>query len=115
MDPPDRASAPPQILAEISLLATEEGGRQHPLGSPAPVAMYFDGRYWDSTGHLRDHRFIYPGQSAWIELTVSPWIEASERLYPGKPFLIREEGRIVAYGLVKQMLTDTEREATAEA
>ncbi|MEQ8766066.1 MAG: elongation factor Tu [Planctomycetota bacterium] len=114
----DTSKAPPPflVLAELSLLATERGGRSHPIESPANLVLFFDGCDWPARGELTQARFLYPGESAWIRLALEDVKEASERLYPGKPFLARENGRVIAYGLIKRILgQDLAPEAEAEA
>jgi elongation factor Tu len=98
------------IEAEITFLATEEGGRKSPAFSGYRPQFYYDGHDWDAMHSYIGVNEVYPGQTVKAHLCfISPECHIG-KLYIGKEFLVREGQRIVGRGTVTQIL-DLEKSA----
>jgi len=92
------------IEAEITLLTTEEGGRQTPAFSGYRSQFYYDGHDWDAVQNYIGVTEVYPGQTVTAELAfLNPQCHV-EKLFPGKEFLLREGQRVVGRGKVTKIL-----------
>ena len=94
----------PDIEAEITLTATEEGGRTSPARSGYRPQFYYDGHDWDAVQTYEGVEWVDPGQTARAYLSfASPECQVG-KLYPGKAFLLREGTRVVGRGRVIKIL-----------
>ena len=91
---------PIHLIASITLLKTEEGGRINPVCSGYRGQFHYDDHDWDAIYTFATDAEIEPEETseAMIQL-MSPW-EHSGRLVEGKEFLVREGPTIVARGLI---------------
>lgn len=87
------------IVAELTLLAPDHGGRTTPVESGYVPQFYYDGQDWDAR-HEYPSGLVQPGQTTIAELTFLRPSNHEGKLYPGQAFLIREGNRIVGYGRV---------------
>ena len=102
------------IEAEITLLTTEEGGRQGPAFSGYRPQFYYDGHDWDAVHSYIGVESVYPGQTVMAYLSfVSPQYHVG-KLYPDKEFLLRKGQRVVGKGRVTKILELEESAKKAE-
>lgn len=98
---------PPDLQAEISLLPTEQGGRQGPA-----VSGYRPNHDFELAGTLNDaaHEYIgtdtlYPGQTSLANI----WLLAPQyqqgRLHVGFRFTVQEGSKIVGNGVITEVLS----------
>jgi translation elongation factor EF-Tu-like GTPase len=107
----DKSNPRRDVEAEITFLASEEGGRRTPALSGYRPQFYCDGQDFvvvmDFFGVAEP---VYPGQSATAYLSFTYPEYLVKVLYPGKDFLIREGHQVVARGRVTKIL-DLEKSA----
>ena len=106
-----KSHSPKDIQAEITFLATEEGGKKQPVFSGYRPQFYVDGKDFVVVHEFFDVvEPIYPGQTAKAYLSFTYPEYLLKVLHVGKEFLIREGQRVVARGVVKRIL-DLEKSA----
>jgi translation elongation factor EF-Tu-like GTPase len=93
------------VEAEITFLASEEGGRKTPVLSGYRPQFYCDGQDFvvimDFFGVAEP---VYPGQRSMAHLSFTYPEYLVKVLYPGKEFLIREGHQVVARGRVTEII-----------
>jgi len=97
---------PPDLLATVEFLRTEEGGRSGPARSG-----YRPNHDFGIPGTLNDAAHEYVGQD-WANpgetVLTNLWLLAPElnqgRLYPGFAFTVQEGSRLVGRAVVKEVL-----------
>ncbi|MGZ3602174.1 MAG: EF-Tu C-terminal domain-related protein [Ktedonobacterales bacterium] len=92
------------IEVELTLLPTEQGGRQDPAFSGYRTQFYYDGHDWDAVHDYGEVDAVWPGQTVTAYLSfLSPQCQVG-RLHAGTEFLLREGQRIVGRGRVLRVL-----------
>ncbi len=97
---------PPDLIAQIDFLPTEQGGRTLPAHSG-----YRPNHDFGLKGTLNDAAHEYIGQEAVApgeSVLANLWLLAPEfqagRLYPGFRFTVQEGSRVVGRAVVQQVL-----------
>lgn len=97
---------PPDLVARIEFLATENGGRSHPARSG-----YRPNHDCGIAGTLNDAAHEYIGQDSAAPgetMLANVWLLVPEyqagRLYPGFSFTVQEGSRIVGNAVVQEVL-----------
>jgi translation elongation factor EF-Tu-like GTPase len=103
---------PPDIEAEITFLATEQGGRQSAAVSGYRASHNFGLAHLSDAAHeYVDCEAVAPGQSARANLWFLAPQYQEERLFPGFTFTVQEGARIVGKGRVIKVINVTLRTA----
>jgi translation elongation factor EF-Tu-like GTPase len=93
------------IKAEIRTIATELGGRKHPLCSGMrPEFNYDNERSCCLFSTDSDIEWVYPGQTVVRYFSFLSLSYHFGKLYPGKEFTISEGSRILGEGKVLEIL-----------
>ena len=95
---------PADLEVAIVFLPTEHGGRKGSAFSGYRPQFYYDGADWDALQSYPDQSEVRPGEAARAYLYFLSPEPHEGRLWPGKPFLIREGQRTVGYGVVRRVL-----------
>ncbi len=92
------------IEVELTLLRTEQGGRQSPAFSGYRPQFYYDDHDWDAVHDYGDIIAVWPGQTVTAYLSfLSPQSHVG-KLQVGAAFLLREGQRVVGRGRVLRIL-----------
>jgi translation elongation factor EF-Tu-like GTPase len=91
---------PIHLIASITLLTAEEGGRINGVKTGYRGQFHYDDHDWDAIYTFATDDGVKPGETseAMVQL-MSPW-EHSGRLFAGKQFLVRDGPNVVARGLI---------------
>jgi translation elongation factor EF-Tu-like GTPase len=96
----------PSLKAELTFLATEDGGRITPVKSGYRPQFHYAGNDWDAS-HTYDVDWVAPGDTVLATLTFFRPQNHVGKLYSGMPFAIREGARKVANGHILNILDPT--------
>jgi translation elongation factor EF-Tu-like GTPase len=106
---------PPDLVARIAFIRTEEGGRQGPAWSG-----YRSNHDFGLPGTLNDAAHEYIGQdtaSPGETVRANVWLFAPElqsgRLFPGFTFTVQEGARLVARGVIEEVVNVALRRSAA--
>jgi translation elongation factor EF-Tu-like GTPase len=105
----------PDAEAEVTFLATAEGGRKSPVQNDYRPQFYYDGHDWDAVHEYPDVDAVNPGDTARVLLRFLSPQEHLGRVVPGLEFLIREGARTVARGRITKILALADSVARAQA
>jgi translation elongation factor EF-Tu-like GTPase len=94
----------PDIEAQITFLATEQGGRKSGAFSGYRPQFAYDGMDWDAVHTYPDNEVVYPGQTVRVILSFLSPEQHVGKLWPGKTFQCREGQKVVANGVVLKIL-----------
>lgn len=109
-----RPSKSPDLKAEITFLTTGNGGRSNPVCSGYRPNHDFgiEGMLNDAHHEYAEVEWVHPGDTARAEL----WLLAPEyqagRLFPGFKFTVQEGPRVVAHGVVTEVVNASLRHDT---
>ncbi len=96
----------PHLDAELTLVRTEEGGRQAPAFVGYRPQFRYSGRDNDVFIFAMDRDRLSPGESASVQLTFfRPELQRG-RLKPGTDFELAEGARVIARGKILAVLDD---------
>ena len=104
MSLPDRPERDADIGAQISYLATSEGGRVHAAHSGYRPTHDFGLGYLSDAHHYYPNGPIAPGQTGEALLWFLNATVHEQRLFPGFQFTVQEGGRLVGSGVVTRVL-----------
>ena len=108
LPPYRRPERPPDIEAEVTLFATQQGGRKHPVFSGyRPIHDFGIPDVMNDAQHEypEKHR-LSPGEIARALLWFL-WPDGQAgRLYPGFEFTVQDGGHIVGRGKILRVLND---------
>ena len=90
--------------ARLTLLSTEEGGKQNPVFSDYRPQFHYDGHDWDALHIYPDVDRVNPGDTVRVILSFLSPAAHFGKLTVGTPFLIREGRKIVGYGAITKLL-----------
>ncbi len=93
----------PVILATITLVPTEAGGRRTPILSGYRPQFYFDGEDYECRSvEIIPERSLSPGETANVRIRLSEFARAAlrDRVEPGMTFELHEGRTSVASGVV---------------
>ena len=91
------------ILASITLLRTEDGGRSSPITSGYRGQFFFDGHDFDcSEFKIQPERWVHPGETAEVRIVLSEYASSmlKDKVAPGNTFELHEGKKPVAVGTV---------------
>ena len=92
------------IEAQITFLPTEHGGKTGPAYVNYRPQFYYDGNDWMCQIDFPDVETAVPGNTVRALLALGQPEKHAGKLYQGKPFLLREGQKVVAYGVVTAVL-----------
>ena len=96
------------VRAQITLLRTDEGGRETPvMGSYRPNHNFFGAENRNmAVGFIEvpQGQVLHPGESIKVELTFFPWPQLAAELRPGRQWLIQEGATVVGTGTILEVL-----------
>jgi len=92
------------IEAEITLIATEKGGRKFPVTSGFRPQFHYHEQDWDSYLEYPDEEWIYPGQTARALLWFLSPASHVDHFIPGMKFQLREGPRLIGYGHITKII-----------
>jgi translation elongation factor EF-Tu-like GTPase len=101
---------PKDIEAKITYLKTQEGGRSSPVFSGYRGQFYYNDKDWDAPQSFPDVAQAKPGETVRAYLGFLSPQEHFGNIHVGMKFLIREDIRTVATGVVTKII-DLERSA----
>jgi translation elongation factor EF-Tu-like GTPase len=105
----------PHARARVAYVRTEDGGRQGPVFSGYRGQFHYDGERnvaWDAMQTFPGRDQVLPGESVDCDIWfLSPQLHA-HRLSLGGRFQIQEGGRIVAQGVITEILNQRDANAT---
>lgn len=93
------------ILAEITLLSTEAGGRSGPALNGYHPQFHYDEVGYSAAIEFIETDSLQPGQTATVYLTFSSIDEHRGKLFAGQKLAIREGSRDIGRGIVIEVLT----------
>ncbi len=98
------------VKVEMFFLPTEAGGRKGAVHNGYRPQFYFDGHDWDAVHTYIDVETVQPGEdvSAYLSF-ISPHL-LLPKVKVGRPFLIREGAKTVAFGTITEII-DLEKSA----
>jgi len=102
---------PHDAEARLTLLRTEDGGKQNSVTSDYRPQFHYDGRDWDARHFYPDVERVNPGDTVRVILSFLSPAEHFGKLTVGSAFLIREGHKIVGYGAITKLV---ELEASAK-
>jgi len=102
------ASLEKHIEVDLTLLPSEQSGRRAPIYTGFRSQFRCDGRESDVIHTLDQQEFAFPGERATVFITFRTPASQAGRLQAGKRFELREEGRVIGRGEVRQILGLTE-------
>ncbi len=107
MEQPElRRRIPPDFIAQVRYLSTEEGGRRTPARSGYRPHFKLPYKEWltSCNQEFLDKEIVNPGDTVFAEMKIL-WIEAFEHcLAPGDSFSLGEGHKVVAQGTVNQVM-----------
>lgn len=92
------------IVADISYLKTEDGGKKIPVKTGYRPQFYYNNNDWDAVQEYFEVEWVHPGERAKARVSFLSPDEHLGKLNMGDHFLLREGQRIVAYGHVIEIL-----------
>jgi hypothetical protein len=94
------------IEVELSMFSYEESGRELPILSGYQSGhFYLDNIYWIASFFLKDQSELWPGEKGVAHIRFFYHPEALQgKLYPGKPFELREAYRPIGNGTILAIL-----------
>ncbi|MDP9310455.1 MAG: elongation factor Tu [Chloroflexota bacterium] len=92
------------ILAEVTFLATAEGGRATPALTGYRPQLWYDDVGWSAMHEYIDVPSVAPGQTARAFLTFMSPERHIGKLSAGQPFLLREGSRVIGTGKMIEIL-----------
>jgi elongation factor Tu len=94
------------ILATITLVNTEDGGRSGPIFSGYRPQFYFEGEDFECRKIDMAPKPVFPGETAEVRITLSEYATATltGRVNPGDNFELHEGKKSVASGVVTGIL-----------
>jgi elongation factor Tu len=103
------------ILASLTLLAADNGGRTNPIFSGYRPQFFFDDQDFECRSfEVEQESGIYPGQTAQVRIILSDYAASKlkDKVGPGRMFELHEGKKTVAVGTViavDQQKKDLER------
>jgi elongation factor Tu len=99
------AQLPPDIEIEVTLVPTEQGGRQTAVHSGYRGQFFYNGHDWDALYTFDTHDgTVAPGETARAFAVFASPDEHLGKVEPGLSFSLREGQRVVAHGRVLRIL-----------
>jgi elongation factor Tu len=95
------------IRARVTYLKTEEGGRHTPVYSGYRGQFHYEGEHdtaWDAVQYFVGRGSVQPGDSAECKIQFVSPSNHLHRVRPGLRFHIQEGGRVMANGVVTEVL-----------
>jgi elongation factor Tu len=102
--PESRRTFPHDIEVELHFLPTAAGGKSKPTFSSYRAQFFYKGHDWDAVHTYPDVEAANPGETVRAFLGFLSPHEHLGRVSVGMPFLVREGGQTVAYGVVTRIL-----------
>jgi len=91
----------------VTYLKPEEGGRQTPVFSGYRGQFHYEGEHqhaWDAEQSFPSRELVQPGEGAECEIWFASPEQHLHRVKPGLRFHVQEGGRVVANGIVTEVL-----------
>lgn len=99
----ENSQFPGDIIAEIQMLKSEDGGKKQVITGDYSCPARIDGRFFDCRVHIGHDRQISPGETTKTSVTFLDWNGVKPRLSVGAVFELFE-GRTVGHARVLKII-----------